>query len=95
MIVKLKSGSGWQMFDNLEDVNYRYLGDEVIGVRGDVRDFTGTVPNSEGNCALALKENRVELWAHQKGRSPLDALQIITYVPVYLLNDEGKTIEVI
>ncbi len=98
MIIKIKTMNGWQMFDEIESLDFQILGEcDVIGVREDAKDFTNPSPiPAKENLAKAVGEewSRALIWAKPKGHA-IEDLQIIAYRPVYLLNNDGRTIETI
>ena len=95
MIAKVKVAVNiWEYFDNAQRVNVQIhystpgltAAPFAIGCREDVYNFTDR-PCSEDE----LKNGIVELWLY--GKTNDDTRQIMAYRPVYLLNDDGKTVE--
>jgi hypothetical protein len=100
MIIKVKvTESIWEFHDGVRRVNKQiHYPDGVavppaagtvapkLGVRSDVLDFTDRACTDDEH-----KGGIVELWLY--GKEPNDIRQILAYRPVYLLNDNGETIE--
>lgn len=92
MIIKLMERGEWNLFDGLDRVVYRLVpSDETIGTKPNCLEFApsqGTKILNSPKC----EETRYEITGFRK-QTGFDILQIITHGPVYILNDEGKTIE--
>ena len=90
MIVKVKNCSTWILFDGAGEVSYHKLhrdgaGEAAIGVRADVVDLTNN-PVDEDTAKAGI----TEIWMYKDHQV---IRQILAYSPIYILNDEGKTIE--
>jgi len=95
MIVKFEVDEAWQIFDDVDSLMYRKL-------RGDFKyieledsqaiiDYTKTIVNG-----LEMKEgtpNRILLTFMNSKQ--LDNTQVVAYSPIYLMNNNGRTIETI
>lgn len=110
MIIKFEVNGAWQFFDDVDSFMYRRMGafddcqfnepaegisEELVS--GDLIDFTETLSTGEGDA----KENS-DSKGHP-GRVLLTFMnsqqtansQVVAYSPIYLMNDNGKTIEII
>lgn len=98
---KMSDKEGWMLIDGFDSLTYHYHHkDDVIGVRSNVRDYLRTtetlcsnaVVGSELKPASEIKilEDYYEIWL-MKGEDTIS--QILAHGPIYILNDEGKTIE--
>ena len=87
MIIKFQDRDVWHVFDEVDSLEYRYLkyGEKVV-CRDDALDYT-SYPVEENE----VPKLRIELWFMNKNQ--LELSQIFTYRPVYLLNNEGRTID--
>jgi hypothetical protein len=98
MIIKVKvSGSVWQMFDGVRrltqtvhdshDVTGSTKVFPDVGMRIDVFDFVNNRPCTEDEARGGV----VELWLF--GKDDNDTKQILAFKPVFIMNDEGRTVE--
>lgn len=99
MILKCKNaGDSDQLFDGFDQITYTYRKkDEVIGVRHDCLDFLkmneivyeANFPEA-GKREMKISKNFVEIWLYKNCNV---VKQILAHSPVYVMNDDGKTIE--
>ena len=98
MILKCKNaGDSDQLFDGFDQINYIHRKkDEVIGVRQDCLDYLkmdeiiheANFPEA-GKRELKVSKNFVEIWLYKN----CDVVkQILAHSPIYVMNDDGKTI---
>lgn len=94
MIVKVRTAptGSWKLYDGIKELSYNYYNDsQVIGVREDVDDFTDPGKGLYSEASVEKKEiQKIEIWMH---RGDGNHKQLLALPPVYVLNDEGKTIE--
>jgi hypothetical protein len=99
MILKCKNAGGNDvLFDGFDEIHYEYTKkDAVIGVRTDCLDFLkieevveeSNYPEQDKR-EMKVSSNFVQVWLHKNG----DVLkQILAHSPIYIMNDEGKTVE--
>lgn len=93
MIVKVKTDCGWTLFDGADRLDYRhYQRKEHLGVRQDVFDYTNNKPG-DNTIITSDDDYCIELWVYSKKDN--DPIQILARSPVYILNNNGRTIETI
>jgi hypothetical protein len=99
MILKCKNaGDSDQLFDGFDQITYTYKKkDDVIGVREDHLDFLEMKEITiEANCPenniskKRVSKDFVEIWLYKNCNV---IKQILAHSPIYVMNDEGKTIE--
>jgi len=94
MIVKVRTNptGSWKLYDGVKELAYSYFNkSQVIGVQDNVDDFSN--PGNGLYSEAAVEKNdiqMIELWLN-RGETPHK--QVLALSPVYVLNDEGKTIE--
>jgi hypothetical protein len=109
MIIKFEVKGAWQFFDDVDSFMYRRMGQfdgvefnepaEGVSeelVSGDLIDFTETISTGEGDPKAYRKEGypgRV-LLTFMNSKQTANS-QVVAYSPIYLMNDNGKTIEII
>ena len=93
MIIKFEVNGAWQFFDDVDSLMYRKLGnfDVKLEEPDEVIDYTETITsiNSDKNG----NPGRVLLTFMNSKQ--LAQSQVIAFSPVYLMNENGKTVEVI
>jgi hypothetical protein len=99
MILKCKNAGGNDvLFDGFDEIHHEYTKkDAVIGVRADCLDFLKmeekieeNMPAITGGRGMRVASDFVQVWLHKNG----DVLkQILAHSPIYIMNDEGKTVE--
>lgn len=87
MIVKINAKGTWILIDGVAKIEHREIreNDPAIGVRADVLDYTSK-PCSEDEA----KAGTVEMWMTRENG---ELVQALAFKPVFLLNNEGRTIE--
>jgi len=94
MIVKVRTAptGSWKLYDGVKELVYSYFNDNLaIGVREDVDDFTDPGKGLYSDATIEKKEiQKIEIWMTRGDGSHR---QLLALSPVYILNDEGKTIE--
>lgn len=103
MILKIKTGNGWVLFDGFNEVNYvHHAAGTQIGARMDVYDYRNcdSIELHSKTATIAAQEEQnkyfSEIWLHRSGVNAGDnSKQILTDNPAYILNDNGKTVETI
>jgi hypothetical protein len=109
MIIKFEVNGAWQFFDDVDSFMYRRMGahdclefhEPADGVTADydikdVIDYTETmVKDGELLCNGSSEgyPNRVLLTFMNSKQTAQS--QVVAYSPIYLMNDNGKTIEII
>jgi len=89
MIIKFQDGNKWRIFDEIDSLEYTHLKNgEAADCQTAALDYTGELVPAD-----KPQEKRVELWFMNKNQ--LTPSQVIAYCPVYLMNNEGRTIETI
>jgi hypothetical protein len=96
MIIKFEVNGAWQLFDDVDSLMYRKLGAwglELDDVRN-IIDYTGTIntvhsadvpePSYPGRVLLTFMNSK-----------QTENSQVIAYSPIYLMNDQGRTIDTI
>jgi hypothetical protein len=110
MIIKFEVNGAWQFFDDVDSFMYRRMGafdkcefkeplegvsDEEVS--GDLIDFTETLSTGEGdkkeNCREEGNPGRV-LLTFMNSKQTANS-QVVAYSPIYLMNNNGKTLEII
>lgn len=92
MILKFRTAEGWMIYGELDSVEYKQVPDCIgkntnIPVAIDVLDFTGGIdyPIANGD------KRQVNFFSKYMNAQTC----IIAYTPIYLMNDEGRTVETI
>lgn len=99
MILKCKNAGGNDaLFDGFDEIHYEYTKkDAVIGVRCDCLDFlkmeevisAANFPE-QNKREMNVSKDFVQVWLHKDG---VVLKQILAHSPIYIMNDEGKTVE--
>lgn len=88
MIIKFQVGDSWQLYDEVDSVRYGMITDDD-GLKEGTIDFTKREPmrigptNSERALVAFINKNQTE------------ETLILAYTPIYLMNNNGRTIETI
>lgn len=93
MIIKFEVNGAWQIFDDVDSLMYRKLGNFDVKLEGPdlVIDYTNSLHNiCSGNDGTP---NRVLLTFMNSKQ--LASSQIVAFSPIYLMNNNGRTIETI
>jgi len=90
MILKFQSGKTWIVFGELDHVEYEYLGrkDETVGYGYPIICFP---PPDDNVLTPAIQEYDIRFFT--KGMN--EGKQIHAFSPIYLMNDQGRTVETI
>jgi hypothetical protein len=97
MIIKFEVNGAWQMFDDVDSLMYRKLGpfNGDMAIKDDDRvefiDYTETMNSICSN--EAGYPGRVLLTFMNSKQ--LASSQVVAFSPIYLMNNNGRTIEVI
>lgn len=93
MIIKFEVNGAWQIFDDVDSLMYRKLGAFKLDLEDpeQVIDFTGTMSNI--GCDGNGNPGRVLLTFMNSKQ--LANSQVVAFSPIYLMNENGKTIETI
>jgi len=87
MIIKFSVNGAWQMYDDVDSIRVKRITDATPEVfNGDVIDFTTEEPPAVGS---------ERIWIRFMNSKQFAESEIIAYSPVYLMNNNGKTIETI
>lgn len=94
MIIKFKAGEGWQMYDDVDSLRYYRLDAFLpdIELENGFIDFTDTI-STDGPVDSNGYPNRV-LLEFMNSKQTKES-QIIAHSPIYLMNNQGRTIETI
>lgn len=99
MILKCKNAGGNDvLFDGFDEIHYEYkISNEGVGVRTDCLDFLKMEDIlCAANCPeqdkreMKVSKNFVIIWLHKNCEV---VKQILAHSPIYVMNNEGKTIE--
>lgn len=109
MIIKFEVNGAWQFFDDVDSFMYRRMGrldgvefnepaegvsEELVS--GDLIDFTETISTGEGDPKEYDKDGypgRV-LLTFMNSKQTANS-QVVAFSPIYLMNNNGKTLEII
>lgn len=87
MMLKILVADEWEFFDGFDRVSHREIPpDEDTGVRSDCLSFCERQRKDTENPRKA----EIELWLYKGGQV---VKQIIALRPIFILNNEGKTVE--
>lgn len=94
MIVKFEvNGGAWQMYDDVDSLRYRKLGAFALELEKpeEIIDFTETISainsDKDGNPGRVLLN-------FSYSKQPMEC-RVIAFSPIYLMNNEGRTVETI
>lgn len=95
MIIKFEVNGAWQIFDDVDSLMYRKLGAFNIAEPGEsldeVIDYSGTLhsipPDENGFIGRVLL-------TFMNSKQTADS-QVIAFSPIYLMNNNGRTIEIV
>jgi hypothetical protein len=109
MIIKFEVNGAWQFFDDVDSFMYRRMGafdqcafnEPAEGVKdeditGDLIDFTETLSTGEGDdrkCGSEGFPGRV-LLTFMNSKQTANS-QVVAFSPIYLMNNNGRTLEII
>jgi hypothetical protein len=95
MIIKFEVNGAWQMYDDVDSLQYRKL--DPLAVAGDfdnpkeIIDFTETF--CQGACGKEGNPGRV-LLTFMNSKQLVES-QICAFSPIYVMNEQGRTVETI
>lgn len=95
MIIKFEVNGAWQFFDDVDSFMYRKLGKFDLDAEGlglvDAIDYTETLHSiASGNDGFPGRVLMTFMNSKQLAQS-----QVIAYSPIYLMNNQGRTVETI
>lgn len=94
MIVKVINSSGWTLYDGVKKLSHSIVDESCpIGVSSELDDFTnwGTSGVDLGGTKRPSGETaKINMWLTFDNDS---IKQVLAYSPVFLLNNEGKTVD--
>lgn len=102
MILKFREwtddSKSWIFIDNLLEVHYQNLNDLKEEIRNYlIDDIHKSVKEFSSNLEEYKKDKSIYIFGYKQGpisfNKELEQVQIIASCPVFLCNDEGKTIE--
>jgi hypothetical protein len=110
MIIKFEVNGAWQIYDDVDSLMYRRMGlfdqceynEPAEGIKeeeisGDLIDYTETLSTGEGdpreNSDSKGHPGRV-LLTFMNSKQTANS-QVVAYSPIYLMNNNGRTIETI
>jgi hypothetical protein len=110
MIIKFEVNGAWQIFDDVDSFMYRRMGafdqcafnEPAEGVKdeevsGDLIDYTETLSMGEGDTREQSdsKGNPGRVLLTFMNSKQTANSQVVAYSPIYLMNNNGKTLEII
>ena len=96
MLVNGMFGNTWEVIENITSFRYSSLTEKQLTdvdknpMKYDLNDYI-TAVDDDGNDIKGFRDSFVYFQAWIRGKS--DPINIVTDLPAYILNDEGKTIE--
>ena len=88
-MVKVINGDGWKLYDGVKAVSHAVVNGQ-IGMPYHHEDFTSDpIPDQFKGEFLEPKVVRLIIEMNQPG----DVRHVIAWSPVFILNDNGKTVE--
>ena len=91
MIIKFEVVGAWQLYDDVDALRYRKLGPHKVDVEDlkDLIDFTETISeiNEAGHPGRVLL-----MFMNSK---QLVESNIIAWSPIYIMNGDGRTVEIV
>jgi hypothetical protein len=87
--MKIKDGETYVLFSEIDHIRYWYLDDNAPKDYGDtVLDFTG-----KGGPISKEYADKRKVGITFLNRNQTEETYVIAFEPVYLMNDDGKTVE--
>ena len=98
MILKVGQNSGWAIFSDFDRVVFHNVEKEGIVTNENTFNFTLIQEEDQRNREVPAGGAQgygpiKEIWLYRGGYE--NARQIIAYSPVYLMNEQGRTVETI
>ena len=102
MIIKFEVNGAWQVFDDVDTLMYRRMSlREVVDLSGcpvgSLVDYTETL-QSNGNSNKSdadIDGLKIRVLLTFMNSKQLENSQVLAYSPIYLMNNNGRTIETI
>ena len=93
MIIKFEVNGAWQLYDDVDALRYRKLGPHAVDTEDldDLMDFTETIAGING--AEEGHPGRVLLMFMNSKQ--LVESNIVAWSPIYVMNENGRTVETI
>jgi hypothetical protein len=90
MIIKFKSDDSWVFFGEIDHLEHSPINGEqcVVGVESPIICYGSSTDSKQ---KAALEQHELSFFT----KNMTDATVIHAYSPIYLMNDNGKTIEII
>ena len=101
MIIKFEVNGAWQIFDDVDSLLYRRMSrKEVVDMSGypvgSLVDYTETLQTNGSNKSDADIDNlKIRVLLTFMNTKQLENSQVLAYTPIYLMNNNGRTIETI
>ena len=86
MIIKFKSQDTWVIFGEVDHVEY-----SDIDTERDAISSTAIVYDPPNGCVTVGKSVGIGFFTKNMN----EATEVIAYTPIYLMNDQGRTVETI
>ena len=93
MIIKFEVDEAWQLFDDVDSLMYRKLG--AFGADLEEPELVIDYTNTISNVASDEEGNPGRVLITFMNSKQLSQSQIVAFSPIYVMNENGKTIEVI
>lgn len=93
MIIKFEVNGAWQLFDDVDSLMYRKLGNFDLDLEEPelVIDYT----NSAHNICSGKEGTPNRVLLTFMNSKQLAQSQVVAFSPIYLMNENGKTVEII
>ncbi|MCK9520421.1 MAG: hypothetical protein M0R74_15565 [Dehalococcoidia bacterium] len=88
MILKIETSSGWVFYDEIDCLSYRNFPSGEYDAETDLKEL---IDHTEGWAKPCLENQKRLISFMNKNQS--EESFVVAYSPIYLLNNEGKTIE--
>ena len=93
MIIKFEVNGAWQIFDDVDSLMYRRLGNFQLDLEEPevVIDYTETM----NSICSDDKGNPGRVLLTFMNSKQLEQYQVVAFSPIYLMNNQGRTIETV
>jgi hypothetical protein len=93
MIIKFEVDGAWQIFDDVDSLMYRKLGKFNLDLEESesVIDYTNSIHAINGNS----EGTPYRVLLTFMNSKQLSESQVVAFSPIYLMNNQGRTIETI
>ena len=101
MIIKFEVNGAWQVYDDVDTLMYRRMSRrEAVDLSGypvgSLVDYTETLQTNGSNESDADIDNlKIRVLLTFMNSKQLENSQILAFSPIYLMNNNGRTIETI